>query len=130
MPDNPTSKTPGFILSLVERGWQAARLLSLDYAEQGTGTLHIVKGRVPGEVRAIVRPVPGIRLAALPKTLFWPVLWLICAGTQLTGRLRGVIVDNERSEKRVRSWLWPGIPVVRAEPRQSWYDAQDLRQSA
>ncbi len=118
------------MLSLVERGWQAARQLSLEYAERGTGTLHIVKGRVPNEVREIVRPVPGVRLAGLPKELFWPALWFMCAGLQVTGRLQGVIVDNERSEKRVRSWLRPGIPVVRAEPRESWYDAQVLRQPA
>jgi hypothetical protein len=85
-----------------------------------------VKGLLPPEVRAIVRPVPSIRLIGVPKTCFWPLLWLLCVSARITGKLRGVIVDNPRSEKRVASWLGKAIPVVRAE--ESWYDAQGFGQ--
>src|SRR5262245_17567211 len=110
-----------YFLSLVERGWHHAREASLRLAEKGTGTLHVVKGTLPGEIQQIVRPLPGIHLIGLPKTFFWPALWMLCAGGLLTRKLRGVMVDNDRSEKRVRSWVRSAVPVLRAEENESWY---------
>ena len=91
-------------LSLVERGWQAAREWSIKAEPYGITAVHIVKGRLDPGVRALVKPTAGMRLISAPHHVFWPLAWLWWARLRLTGRLRGVVVDNERSARRLRRW--------------------------
>lgn len=102
------------VLSLVERGWQAAREWSPNGKPPEATVVHLVKGSLNHEVRALIRPVPQVELMAVPRTLFWPMavglfLWHACRG-----RLQAVLVDNQRSERRVRAWIqWIRRPAMR-----------------
>lgn len=89
------------VLSLVERGWRAARECSLDLQETNVEFLHIVKGRLSRAVRAMVASQPHVRLMSLPKMLFWPVITLLMGAGAVSGWLRGVLVDNPRSFRRL-----------------------------
>ena len=89
------------VLSLVERGWQASRLCSLELAKHQITVTHLIKGSFPTNVYAIITPHQGISVRDYPKMLFWPVVWLISAAGLLHGNLRAVLVDNERSFKRM-----------------------------
>ena len=93
------------VLSLVERGWQAAREHSLDVQREGGRVIHLVKGRLEPAVHAMIAPQPRIRVVSVRRALFWPVAWAWCLGWLATARLQAVWVDNERSLRRVRRWV-------------------------
>ncbi len=93
------------VLSLVERGWQAARERSLDVQRQGGRVVHLVKGRLEPAVHAMIAPQPRVRIVSVRPTLFWPLAFAWCMGWLVTARLRAVWVDNERSFRRVRRWV-------------------------
>ena len=123
------------MLSLVERGWQAARECSLDVQQQGISVVHLIKGYVAPEVRALITPYSHIQVVSVPRELFWPFAWLYCAGLMLTGRLRCILVDRERSLGRVRNWLWrSGVSLVMVQEGRHGYelcrDRQPLAQAA
>jgi len=92
------------VLSLVERGWRGARECSLVLAGRGMGVLHLIKGSLEPEVLAMIQARPGIRLTGIPRPLFRLVLWLVLVGQTLAGRLRWVLVDNERTLRAVAPW--------------------------
>ena len=92
------------IVSLVERGWQAARECSLEVQGDGIHVVHLIKGRVEPAVRALSPSRPGIRLVSLARSLFWPLAYLATIGWLASGRLCAVLVDNERSQRRLRTW--------------------------
>ena len=91
------------VCSLVERGWQAAREYSLDAQRSEAAFLHLVKGRLDRSVRLLIAPRPNIRLLSVSTRWFWPVVWSVLAGTALTGRLHAVLVDNDRSYRRLQA---------------------------
>jgi hypothetical protein len=98
------------ILSLVERGWQAARACSLDPKFGRLEFLHVVKGRLDPEVEAMIAPRPNVRIASVPSRLFWPRIWILYHWLRCAGRLRALLVDNDRSVRRLRGWM-RGVPV-------------------
>ena len=103
------------ILSLVERGWQAARVCSLEAEPHGVRVLHVVKGRLDRSVLALIEPKPHIRLVSLPKNFFWPVVFPLMAWCAAISRLRVVVVDNERSARRLAGWaraLWVRLMII------------------
>ncbi len=119
------------ILSLVERGWQATRACSLDLAEHRLYVLHVVKGYVGRSVRMLVASHSFIRLVSVPRWLFWPCVWLSVTAGGVSGHLGAVIVDNERSFKRMKRWeAWFRLSVVRVqqgkECYQIWKDREAL----
>jgi len=91
------------VCSLVERGWQAAREYSLDAQRSEVAFLHLVKGRLDRSVRVLIAPRPNIRLLSIGKQWFWPSAWVILAWGALTGRLHAVLVDNDRSYRRLQA---------------------------
>lgn len=101
------------VLSLVERGWQAAREWSLHQRPPQTTVIHLIKGSLNAEVRALIRPVPMVEVVAIPRKMFWPTAFMLfvwCAGV---GRLQAVLVDNARSLRRLGGWAkWIPIPVT------------------
>ena len=111
--ETSTKRRPAVVLSFVERGWQAAREQSLMLQQDGISVVHLIKGRVSSEVLALVRPSPTMRLVSVRPWWFWPwafgwVLW-----ARWRGVLQGVLVDNERTQQRVTSWLQQThIPVT------------------
>ena len=102
----------GVVLSLVERGWQAARTCSMEMASESLPCLHLVKGHLAHEVRGLIAPIPHVRLVSVPRRIFWPLVALWCLRWHLTGMLRGLLVDNERSYRRLKRWAqWLGIDL-------------------
>jgi hypothetical protein len=98
------------VLSFVERGWQAAREWSLGEERQGAAVVHLIKGWLDAEVLALIRPAARVRLVRIPRRWFWPVAWGWVAWGLCSGTLRTILVDNERSLRRVRAWV-RGAPV-------------------
>ena len=104
------------VCSLVERGWQAAREYSLDVRYGELEFLHVVRGRLDRSVRALIVPRPNTRLLSISRRWFWPAAWSILAWGVLTGRLRTVLVDNDRSFRRLRATMRiAGVSLLKAE---------------
>ncbi len=99
------SEEDAIVLSLVERGWSAARECSLDIQGRGVYVIHIVKGRLSRAVHALIARKSNIHIISVPRTLFWPATWALFVGVCLTSRLRAMLVDNDRSYRRVGRWL-------------------------
>jgi len=92
------------ILFLVERGWQAARELSLDLQQEGVVVVHLIKGRLDRSVRHLIMPKSHIRLLSVDRRLFWPAAWGLLLWWGCIGRLRALLVDNDRSYRRFQRW--------------------------
>ena len=111
------------VLSLVERGWQAARECSLDLERRGIEVLHLIKGRVDPDVLALITPVPNSRLMSIPRTLFWCVAWSCWLWLLLRGRLRIVLVDNQRSLERLYWWAqFTHVQLMMVRPGNAGYE--------
>lgn len=123
---------PSLALSVVERGWQEAREWSLAAAAARWRVVHLNRGWLSADVRALIVPQSGVRLWGAPRRLFRPVLWILLAWWGLCGRLALVVVDNERTFQR----LAPALAVLRvrllrigqsAASYQFWEDAAARR---
>ena len=126
---------PALILSLVERGWRAARECSLDIQRDGVCVLHLVKGRLDPELRWLVVREPTTRLISVARRWFWPVAWLVFLRCLSSGRLRSVLVDNERSFRRLQRWTrltHVNLVMVREGPEgyQLWADHHQVPRAA
>lgn len=116
-------KRPVIVLSLVERGWQAARECSLDLHRRGVCVIHLIKGTLDHAVHALIAPQPHIRLMSVARSWFWPMAWLLCTALTLSGQLRAVLVDNERSFRRLRGWTrLAGINVIMVRNGREGYE--------
>ena len=114
------------VLSLVERGWRAARECSLDAQRQGMCTVHLVKGRLSRSVHAMIAPTPHIHVVSVSRKVFWPSAWALYGWLALTGRLRSVLVDNTRSMRRARRWVRGSrITPVLVRERRDGYELWD-----
>ena len=106
------STSGGGVLSMVEKGWGAARRVSIELARQGIGVHHFVRGRLPRELIAVLTPYAGVRITGLPVRWYRPALWAMLLWRKLLGRPALVLVDNERAEAWVRQWRLSPAPVV------------------
>lgn len=93
------------MLSLVERGWQAARECSLDAQRQGVRTVHLIKGWVHPRVLALHRSSEYVRMISVPRPLFWVAVGCALVWWGGSGVLRAVLVDHERSAARLHRWI-------------------------
>ncbi len=108
------------VISLVERGWQAARECSLELQRSGLEIVHVMKGSVSPDVLALIAPIPSIRLVSVARSWFWPLAigWVLWA--RWRGILRGVLVDNTRAQRRVgRCLAQTQIPVAVVQQGQA-----------
>lgn len=104
------------VLSLVERGWQTAREWSLRECPPRTRVVHVIKGTIQPEIRALIRPVAGVEVMAVPRRAFWPLIFSLFLWQACRGRLQTVLVDNLRSHRRVGRWIrWLHRPNVRMQ---------------
>lgn len=125
------TERPAVILSLVERGWQAARELSLDLQRDGFRSIHLIKGRLDRSVHSLIAPQPHVQLVSWHRRVFWPATALLTLGWFMTGRLRAILVDNDRSYRRLRGWARVGhvhLALVRQGPQghELWIGPQQI----
>ena len=118
----PTPKRRIIILSLVERGWRAARECSLDLQQRGGGVTHLVKGRLNQGVRSMIAPKPNINIIDVPRSLFPLQLWLTLLFQSMTGRLQWILIDNGRTAQQLAWWCarFHLVPVVVREVKSGY----------
>lgn len=110
------------VLSLVERGWCAARDVSLRLAGRGIGVEHLIKGKV-GPVKTFIAPHSLIRLIDSPRQLFPWVMGCRLLWGRLTHRIGWVLCDNERTLARIEPWCRRlGVKVLWVREREAGYD--------
>lgn len=113
------------VLSLVERGWQAARERSLDLQRDDVEVLHLIKGRVDPGVLALVTPYPRIRVVSIPRRWFRLLAWGWLLRLTAQGVLQAVMVDNEKSLGRLRGWVrLIGVPLEMVQAGPAGYEVR------
>jgi hypothetical protein len=91
-------------LSVVERGWRGARECSITLSARAVPVTHLIKGSLKADLRAMIRPYPGVRLVSVPRIAFRAWLWALLVWGTMWGRLRWVLIDHERTLKEVAWW--------------------------
>ena len=92
------------VLSGVERGWRGARECSLELQQHGIAVTHVIKGKLPRDLRGLITPYPLIRLVDVPRALFRPCLWIALVAGAARGQLRWLLLDHERTLREVSGW--------------------------
>ena len=114
---------PGTVLSLVERGWQAARECSLELGTDGVLVVHLIKGSLDAGVCSLIAPRPTITIRNVSKELFWVAVWWLSIRLIAAGRLRALLVDNDRSLRLLRGWArLIGCRLALVRPGASGYE--------
>lgn len=117
------SDRPGVILSLVERSWHPARVFSLDVEREGLTVVHLVKGWLRPAWRGLIAPRPSVRVHSAPRKVFWPLVGAWTIGLLCLGRLRAVLVDNEKTAAKLRWWpRWSGAALLMVRAHQDGYE--------
>lgn len=91
-------------LSLVERGWRGARESARQLVRRGDRVRHVIRGTLSRDVRALIEDSPRERVVDAPPWRFRLQAWAQLVGATARGRLRWVLVDNERTQRQVRWW--------------------------
>lgn len=106
-------RTDGCVFFLVEGGWRSARSLSLWLNDRNTASILLLKGRLEREILQMIEPRPLIKIHPIERLFFKLLLWFWIIPLRFQGRLRSVIVDSPRAEKRLQSFCrWASIPLV------------------
>ncbi|MBI3088495.1 MAG: hypothetical protein HYY91_06425 [Candidatus Omnitrophica bacterium] len=102
------------VLSVVERDWRGARECSLTLNAMAVPVTHLIKGSLSRDVRAMIRPYPLIRLVSAPRMVFRVWLWWAVVRRTVLGRVRWVLLDQERTLRELAWWcrLWRVTPVL------------------
>jgi hypothetical protein len=83
---------------------------------------HLIKGRIPPEVKALIQPYPDIVLRDYPRPIFRLVVWWHLLWLPLQPQQCWVLVDNEKTAHQIRGWIrWLGrrLILVHADQDQS-----------
>lgn len=94
----------GEVLSVVERGWRGARECSLTLNAMAIPVTHLIKGYLTHDLRTLMTPFPYIGIVSVPRPLFPVCLWMMVLWKSAGGRLRWVVVDHERTLRRIAWW--------------------------
>ena len=93
------------VLSLVERGWPAARRVTIELTRVGAIVRHVVRGTIPDELREMLTPYQGMTISGVtPRWYRWRV-WLILLRQAWRRRPLLVLVDHERAARWVARWF-------------------------
>jgi len=92
------------VLSVVERGWRGARECSITLSARAVPVTHLIKGSLKADLRAMIRPYPGVQLVSVPRAAFRAWLWGLLVWGTVRGRLKWVLVDHERTLREVAWW--------------------------
>lgn len=111
------------MLSVVERGWRGARECSITLSARAVPVTHLIKGSLKTNLRAMIRPYPGVRLVCVPRIAFRAWLWgMLVWGTMLR-RVKWVLVDHERTLREVAWWCRVcGVTPVFIQETAEGYD--------
>ena len=71
----------------------------------------------------MIQPVHGVRLVSVPRAMFPASLWGMVVWRTITGRLRWVLIDHERTLQKLSWWCrrWGLMPIIIRE-RAEGYD--------
>lgn len=103
----------------MEKGWAAARSLSLELAGKGIPVRHLVKGRIPRPTREVLTPRAGVTIQGVPQRLYRMAAWSHLGLGQLTGSIGMVITDNSKTA----GWVKKSFPRLRE--RVLWIGEQE-----
>ena len=106
-------------ISLVEKGWGGARRLSIRLSRQGVPVRHLIRGRLPSEVLAVIQPYDGVTLRGIPRAWFKVVAWVELCRAGRRGAVAMVMVDNQRTAQwmaRWVPWLRDRVVVIEEQP--------------
>jgi hypothetical protein len=65
---------------------------------------HLIKGSLSRELRRMIRPYPHIAILSVVRPLFRVWLWWLIATRTFRGRLRWIVLDNERTLRQLSWW--------------------------
>ena len=91
-------------LFLIEGGWRTLRECSLDAGRRGIAVTYLIKGSLSPEVRAMIHLMPRMRVVDVPRAWFYVAAWLVLIAGALSGRVRWVVTDHERTLAGLAGW--------------------------
>jgi hypothetical protein len=84
---------------------------------------HLIKGSLSGELRAMIRPLPHVRIVSVPRTVFRIRLWGTLVWRTAMGRLRWLLSDHERTLREVSWWCRRfGVMLVSIHETEHGYE--------
>ena len=84
---------------------------------------HLIKGRLEADVRAMIRPYPGVRLISVSRPAFRAWLWSLLMWGTVWGRLKWVLIDHERTLREIAWWCRAcGVTPVFIQETAQGYD--------
>lgn len=109
-------------ISLVERGWQAARTWSLAPEAAGWRVIHICRGWLTRDVRAVIGAAPGRQLWGAPQRCYRWLAWGAIGWYALRRCLGLVVVDNPRTFSRLQRGLrLLGVRLIHIDMDETGY---------
>lgn len=96
-------------VSLVEKGWAAARQASIALAKSGIPVRHWVKGKLSRNLLDVLTPYPGIKITGVAPWIYRVVTGMVLAASLCRGKRLKILVDNERT----RQWVSRCFPALK-----------------
>ena len=84
-------------ISLVEKGWSAARRAGIAWVQRGGRIEHLVKGTLSRELLQQLTPYPATSITGVPRNWFRALAWLRLLTASVGPGTAMVIVDSERA---------------------------------
>ena len=85
------------VLSFVEKGWAAARWLSIGLAKEGYQVKHLVRGKISRDVLLAITPHRNIRITSTSTRFFRSAAWATLMLSTLTKKPAIILSDNEKT---------------------------------
>lgn len=96
------------VLSLVEKGWSAARQATIPMTQRGARVTHLVRGRLPRALLRVITPYGGMTIRGIDRRWYRVIVWIILVFHQWVQPGSLVLVDNQPAAEWVRR-MCPGF---------------------
>lgn len=93
------------VVSLVEKGWPAARRLSIRLVRSDVSVHHLVRGSVPQAVLAILTPYEGMTITGIAASWYRWAVWVTLMRAWVLRERLIILVDHERAAAWVARWF-------------------------
>lgn len=90
------------VLSLVEKGWSAARQATIPMTQRGARVTHLVRGRLPRALLRVITPYDGMTIRGIDRRWYRVIVWILLAFHQWVQPGSLVLVDNQPAVEWVR----------------------------